>query len=120
MATPLSSASSRPKFSEIKMYENTKERDHLERLADLYSIIKATELLEAAYARDAITPNEYSDACNRLIGQFKTTEKGLVLSKAIESADSFFKEYQVDCPRAYERLVISGNLFLIIRILLLI
>jgi ESCRT-I complex subunit VPS28 len=116
MAAPLSSGSSRPKFSEIKMYENTKERDNFERLADLYSIIKATELLEAAYARDAITPNEYSDACNRLIGQFKTTEKGLVLSKAIESADSFFKEYQIDCPRAYERLVISGLgcLFLVI------
>lgn len=90
------------------MYENSKERDHLERLADLYSIIKVTELLEAAYARDAITPSEYSESCNRLISQFKTTEKGLVLSKAIVSADSFFKEYQIDCPRAYERLVLSG------------
>jgi ESCRT-I complex subunit VPS28 len=98
----------RPKLGEIKMYDNSKERDQLERLADLYSIIKATELLEAAYARDAITPNEYSESCGRLISQFKGTEKGLVLSKAIENADSFFKDYQIDCPRAYERLVISG------------
>jgi ESCRT-I complex subunit VPS28 len=105
----LSNPSFRPKFGEIKMYENSKERDHLERLADLYSIIKVTELLEAAYARDAITPSEYSESCNRLISQFKTTEKGLVLSKAIVSADSFFKEYQIDCPRAYERLVLSGK-----------
>lgn len=98
----------RPKFNEIKLYENNKERDQLERLADLYEIIKTTELLEAAYARDAINPQEYSENCNRLISQFKTTEKGLILSKAIENADTFFKEYQVDCPRAYERLVISG------------
>eukprot|EP01040_Poterioochromonas_malhamensis_P002209 gene2208-2351_t len=98
----------RPKLNEIKMYENSKERDQLERLADLYEIIKTTELLETAYARDAISPQEYSENCNRLISQFKTTEKGLVLSKAIENADTFFKEYQVDCPRAYERLILSG------------
>lgn len=101
--------SSRPRMGEIKMYENSKEREHLERLADMYSIIKATDLLEAAYSRDAITPSEYTDACNRLISQFKATEKGLMLSKTIGNADHFFKEYQIDCPRAYERLVVSGE-----------
>lgn len=103
-------SSVRPRMGEIKMYENSKEREHLERLADLYSIIKATDLLEAAYSRDAITPAEYTDACNRLISQFKATEKGLTLSKTIANADQFFQEYQIDCPRAYERLVVSGML----------
>ena len=86
-----------------------KERKSLEDLADLYSIIRTTESLEAAYSRDAITPAEYAEACKRLISQFKTTEAALVSSKAIVSADSFIREFQVDCPRAYERLLISGE-----------
>ena len=81
----------------------------MEDLADLYSIIRATESLETAYSRDAITPSEYSDACKRLISQFKTTEAALVSSKAIVSADNFIREFQVDCPRAYERLIVSGK-----------
>ena len=94
---------------EIRLFENSKERDHLERLADFYSIIKATDLLEAAYSRDAITPDAYTEACNRLISQFKATEKSLMQSKTIANADSFFTEYHVDCPRAFERLVVSGD-----------
>ena len=90
-----------------------KERKSLEDLADLYSIIRTTESLEAAYSRDAITPAEYAEACKRLISQFKTTEAALVSSKAIVSADSFIREFQVDCPRAYERLLISGETILI-------
>jgi ESCRT-I complex subunit VPS28 len=94
---------------EIRMFENSKEREHLERLADLFSIVKATDLLEAAYSRDAVTPDSYTDACNRLISQFKATEKGLMQNKTIINADSFFNEYHVDCPRAYERLIVSGT-----------
>lgn len=39
--------------------------------ADLYAIIKTTEKLERAYVRDAISPQEYEQACDRLIAQFK-------------------------------------------------
>ena len=96
------------------LYLLYKERKSLEDLADLYSIIRATESLETAYSRDAITPTEYSDACKRLISQFKTTEAALVSSKAIVSADNFIREFQVDCPRAYERLIVSGKRDLLI------
>mmetsp|Transcript_10255 Transcript_10255/g.15381 ORF Transcript_10255/g.15381 Transcript_10255/m.15381 type:complete len:218 (+) Transcript_10255:3-656(+) len=95
-------------MGEIKLFETSKERKSLEDLADLYSIIRATESLETAYSRDAITPSEYAESCKRLISQFKTTEVALVSSKAIISAENFIREYQVDCPRAYERLIISG------------
>lgn len=39
--------------------------------ADLFAIIKATEKLERAYVRDAIRPDDYELACERLIQQFK-------------------------------------------------
>lgn len=93
---------------EIKLFENSKERNRLEELSDLYAIIKATELLEAAYSRDCITASEYSDACSRTISQFKTTESALISRKSIVSTEAFMKEFQIDCPRAYERLVVAG------------
>eukprot|EP01038_Epipyxis_sp_PR26KG_P006419 gene6419-8836_t len=98
----------RAKYSEIKLYDSTKERNILEQLADLYTIIRATEALEAAYSRDVIDTGDYTDSCKRLIGQFKTTEAALLSSKAIINVDSFIREYQLDCPRAIERLIVSG------------
>jgi ESCRT-I complex subunit VPS28 len=94
---------------DIELFEDSKERNHLEELSDLYSIIKATELLEAAYSRDCITSDEYADQCTRIIGQFKSTESALIKKKAIVSTEAFMKEYQIDCPRAYERLLVAGE-----------
>ena len=51
---------------------------------------------------------EYADSCFKLISQFKTTESVLVTSGAILSADAFITEYEIDCPRAYERLLRVG------------
>jgi hypothetical protein len=45
--------------------------------ADLFAIIKATEKLERAYVRDAIGPEEYEVACERLIQQFKVLHGSL-------------------------------------------
>ncbi|KAJ1395042.1 vacuolar protein sorting-associated [Ochromonadaceae sp. CCMP2298] len=93
---------------EMKLYDDSRERNQCEELADLYAIIKATELLEAAYSRDCITSDAYADACARTISQFKSTESALISRKTIESTEAFMREYDVDCPRAYERLVVTG------------
>lgn len=47
-------------LNEIELFETSKEREHYDNLADLYAIIIATEHLERAYARDAITRVEVS------------------------------------------------------------
>lgn len=98
----------RSRTGEIKLYENSKERDLIESLAEFYSIIKTTDLLESAYSRDSIKDNEYSEACHRLILQFKEMEKVLIRSKAIVNAEQFYKDYNIDCVRAYERLIVTG------------
>lgn len=81
----------------------------MEELSDLYAIIKATELLEAAYSRDCISSADYADACGRTIAQFKTAESALISRKYITSTEAFMKEFQIDCPRAFERLVVTGS-----------
>lgn len=98
----------RPKFSEIKAFENAKDRNKCEDLSDLFAIIKTMECLEAAYSRDSVSSTEYADSCFKLISQFKTSESALVASGSIQSADAFIREFDIDCPRAYERLIRVG------------
>ena len=84
-----------------------KERKTYENLADLYTIITATEHLERAYAQDAITQSEYTSECNKLISQFKIAEKAALGSDGMTTED-FMKIYQMDCPRAKDRLLRMG------------
>lgn len=93
-------------LNEIELFETSKEREHYDNLADLYAIIIATEHLERAYARDAITRVEYITECNKLIAQFKLAEKVALGSKL--TTDAFMNLYQMDCPRAVDRLLVAG------------
>ena len=43
---------------EIQLFESSREREYYDNLADLYTVILATEHLERAFARDAITRME--------------------------------------------------------------
>jgi len=72
----------------------------------LFTIILATEHLERAYARDAITQKEYTKECNKLIAQFKMAEKAAL--GADTTTEDFMTLYQMDCPLATERLLKWG------------
>lgn len=92
--------------SQIDLFESSKERKTYENLADLYTIITATEHLERAYAQDAITQSEYTSECNKLISQFKIAEKAALGSGM--TTETFMNIYQMDCPRAADRLLRMG------------
>lgn len=89
----------------IDLYETSREREHYDEQANLYAIILATEHLERAYARDAIEPKEYTTQCKKLISQFKLAER--VLRNEM-TTETFMQLYQMDCPRATERLLKMG------------
>jgi hypothetical protein len=46
-------------FSEFTLWSTPAEAEMYENLADLYAVIKVTEALETAFARDIISPEEY-------------------------------------------------------------
>ncbi|KAF1318377.1 Vacuolar protein sorting-associated protein 28, partial [Globisporangium splendens] len=87
----------RDECREVKLWNDTKDRRKFEDLSDLFAIIKTTEHLEAAYVRDAITPDE-----------FKTAENALRLGGHLQNIEAFIAHYRLDCPRALERLVRIG------------
>jgi ESCRT-I complex subunit VPS28 len=68
----------------IELYSSSKERQHYDDLANLFSIITATEHLERAYARDSITQTEYTTECNKLISQFRLAEKAALQGTTVE------------------------------------
>lgn len=80
--------------SQIDLFESSKERKAYENLADLYTIITATEHLERAYAQDAITQSEYTSECNKLISQFKIAEKAALGTNNM-TTETFMNLYQV-------------------------
>lgn len=92
----------------VKLFDNSAERYKVEELTTLYTIIRMTESLEKAYSRDAVTANEYSEECNKLISQFKSTERALVNQGWIKDASDFIEQFSIQCPRAKDRLIRYG------------
>lgn len=80
------------------------ERSEMDNKAEIYSIILATELLERAFIRDAISPEAYTPACLNLIAQFKTA---VALLPEL-SIDAFMAQYRLDAPAAKTRLLDFG------------
>lgn len=91
---------------EIELFDSARERQYYDNLGDLFSIIMATESLERAYSRNAVTREEYTSECNKLISQFRVSEK--VALKNSMSTETFMQVYQMDCPRAEDRLLRIG------------
>lgn len=79
------------------MYEN---------FSELFAIIKATEKLEKAYVRDIMSSADYEIECQKLIAHFKTLSS--TLRDTVPSIERFHDTYNLDCPAAINRLVISG------------
>ncbi len=94
-------------IEEVELYSSSRERQAYDDQATLYAIILATEHLERAYSRDAITQQEYVQECNKLISQFRLAEKA-ALPKLNMTTEKFMELYQMDCPRATERLLSMG------------
>ena len=90
---------------EVPLYENSRQRQSYDEMANLYAIIMATEHLERSYALDAIDEKTYLEQCNRLISQFGVAEHAI---RGQMTTETFMKIYQMDCPRAVERLLVEG------------
>ena len=80
---------------EIELYSSAKERTAYDNMSDLYTIIIATEHLERAYAQDAITHEEYTTECNKLLSQFKIAEKAALGNKSGMTTETFMKVVSV-------------------------
>lgn len=81
-------------YEEVKLYNNAREREKYDNMADLYSVINTLQQLEKAYLRDCITPKEYTSACSKLLVQFKVAFRQ-VKGDEFPTVDVFVKKYRV-------------------------
>ena len=94
------------KKERVKLWDNIKEREKYEMMADLFSIITTTEHLEKAYVRDAVLPDPYSKSCSKLINQFKTLAP--MIKDSVPNVEDFIRDFKMDVPAAKNRLMKIG------------
>ena len=74
---------------------SSSERDVLDSLAELYSIIVALEALERAFNRDTLSDTEYSELCTRLLKQYRSNLGDERVARAFGDLDAFKAQWEV-------------------------
>jgi ESCRT-I complex subunit VPS28 len=88
-----------------KLKLDPKARDHYDQLAELYSLILATEHLERQYIKGTVESKEYTKNSLLLISQYKT--QTLLLKFTPQDTIDFVTEYKMNCEAALNRILIG-------------
>jgi ESCRT-I complex subunit VPS28 len=120
---------SSPAVLEVKLFSSASERTTYGNMEDLYSILVTTEMLEKAFIRESISAKKfalvpiiililaglidffvlsYTDACSKLIAQFKTLRDALNTPEKPFDFSGFIAQYGLRCPAAVTRLITVG------------
>lgn len=83
---------------EVKLAESAGERDLIDSLAEIYSIIRTLDGLEKAYIKDAVTESEYTEMCSKLLKQYKSILSDETVSREFQDLDTFSRKWNVCQP----------------------
>ncbi|KAK5663587.1 hypothetical protein OQA88_4018 [Cercophora sp. LCS_1] len=89
---------------ELKLTETRAERDLQESLSEIFSIIVTIDELEKAFLKDAIPESDYTEICERSLKQYKSLVADETVSKAFVGLEEFKAQWDLDVPRATERI----------------
>ncbi|KAF1971656.1 VPS28-domain-containing protein, partial [Bimuria novae-zelandiae CBS 107.79] len=92
---------------EVKLSTTSAERDLYDSLAEIYSIIITLDALEKGYLKDSISEADYTETCSRLLKQYKSNLTDETVARAFGDLESFKREWDMECPRATERLKVG-------------
>ena len=80
---------------EVKLADSAAERDLIDSLAEIYSIIRTLDGLEKAYIKDALPETEYSEMCSKLLKQYKSILNDETVSREFVDLDTFTRKWNV-------------------------
>ena len=80
---------------EVSLPSNPSERDTLESLAELYSIIVTLDDLEKAFTRGSVTESEYTTLCGTMIRQYREILKQDRVAREFGGLENFQREWDV-------------------------
>lgn len=80
---------------EVKLTDSPAERDLVDSLAEIYSIIRTLDGLEKAYIKDALPESEYSEMCSKLMKQYQSLLHDETVSREFVDLDTFSRKWDV-------------------------
>lgn len=80
---------------EVKLADSAAERDLIDSLAEIYSIIRTLDGLEKAYIKDALPEIEYSEMCSKLLKQYKSILNDETVAREFVDLDTFSRKWDV-------------------------
>lgn len=94
--TPNASLSARINLDEeVKVADSAAERDLIDSLAEIYSIIRTLDGLEKAYIKDAVKESEYTEMCSKLLKQYKSILSDEAVSREFKDLETFSRKWDV-------------------------
>ncbi|CCD25110.1 ESCRT-I subunit protein VPS28 NDAI_0E02930 [Naumovozyma dairenensis CBS 421] len=95
-------------YQEVPLFDstttNSQQRETIESLSEIYSIIITLDHVEKAYLRDSITSSQYTNTVNKLLAQYKTYLSNEDVSKAFQSLNDFKTRFNIVASNAITRL----------------
>ncbi|CAN8101093.1 unnamed protein product [Discula destructiva] len=89
---------------EVKLADTRAERDLLDSLAEIFSILVTLDELEKAFLKDAIPEADYTEICDRSLKQYKSILSDETVMSAFVGIEEFKAEWELEVPRATERI----------------
>ena len=80
---------------EVKLADSAAERDLVDSLAEIYSIIRTLDGLEKAYIKDAATEGEYTEMCSKLLKQYRSILSDENVSRNFGDLETFSRKWEV-------------------------
>ena len=94
---------------EVKLADSAAERDLIDSLAEIYSIIRTLDGLEKAYIKDALPETEYSEMCSKLLKQYKSILNDETVAREFVDLDTFSRQWDVCNTRIKESHELSNR-----------
>jgi ESCRT-I complex subunit VPS28 len=85
---------------EVKLADSVAERDLIDSLAEIYSIIRTLDGLVKAYNKDAVPEAEYRDMCSKMLRQYKSIISDETVLREFVDEDTFVAKWNIECPGA--------------------
>lgn len=93
---------------EVKLTATSSERDLLDSLAELYSIIRTLDGLERAYQKDALSETEYNEMCSKMLKQYNSILGDGNVSREFGELEEFMRKWNVSAYFATRRRRYAG------------
>lgn len=95
-------------YNEVPLFDpsitTSQEKETIDSLAEIYSLIIALDHIEKAYLKDSIDATSYTNSVNKLLAQYKTYLNNEKVNEEFKDLESFVKRFNIVASSAVIRI----------------